>query len=364
MQIMKGMLKLIITALVFMPALNAQIVTVKGKGEVVYAGIFKQGAIEERQAIAEAKKSAVRRYAAGFDAARFENFKKNEPEILANIDELIIDYKQIDQEVDKTSKRFSVVIEASLNTSLIERMLRGSSAVNAPSSGKKSNIIFIFVAKELSSRKSFDAKRSDVSAQESSETSSEQVVSSEDGSSAKGSVEKAKIVKNTSGGSTEFKADALNYQISTVSEVDSAVSSVLSTAGYKIVKAAFAGVNVNQFKADFGNGKDVSDETLMTAVGILQAKKIPYLAIASMDIGIPEQDPVSGMTRVFVTVNAVVTFIPSDPTDLPSTAASIAGKPYSGLGSNPQVARTNALNEAATKSATELTDQLRMHEIK
>ena len=70
----------------------AQIVKFKGKGEIVYKGTFKQGSAEERAAIAEAKKNALTRFAATFDSARFELYKRVEPEVLANLDQYVTDY--------------------------------------------------------------------------------------------------------------------------------------------------------------------------------------------------------------------------------------------------------------------------------
>ena len=104
---------------------QAELVKAKGKGEIVYQGFFKigQGSADERAAILEAKKNALTRYAADFDRARFELYKKIEPEVLANIDQYVTDYTQIDSQVDKSSKRYSVVIEASINTTLIENAI-------------------------------------------------------------------------------------------------------------------------------------------------------------------------------------------------------------------------------------------------
>ena len=80
-----------------------------------------------------------------------------------------------------------------------------------------------------------------------------------------------------------------------------------------------------------------------------------------MDVGLPEKDEATGLTRVYVTVTAKVSDLAPK---FPKTVASIAGKPYAGLGSNAQVAKQNALNEAATRSASELVDQLRMKGVK
>ncbi len=364
---MKKILHLLFIVCLVVPSLQAQMVKVKGKGEIVYSGIFKQGSADERNAITEAKKNALKRYAADFEPARFELYQKLELQILAKLDEFVPDYTQIDQQVDKTSKRYTVVVEASINASLIERMLKASSAAGAANAADKSNVVFIFVAREIASRKAYEEKRTAIASEEKASTSSEQSKAADDGSAAQATSEGTKVTKQTTGGSTEFKVDTLSYNVSTVSEVDGAVNSVLTTAGFETVDASDAGLEVEKFKADFSTGNDVSAATRSQAISVLRENNVRYMAIATMDIGLPEKDGVTGMIRVYVTVNSKVTYLPpasdGSPKKLPKTVASIAGKPYAGLGSNPQVARTNALNEAATKSAMELTDQLRMKNI-
>jgi hypothetical protein len=80
-----------------------------------------------------------------------------------------------------------------------------------------------------------------------------------------------------------------------------------------------------------------------------------------MDIGLATKDSVSGLMQVVVTVTAKISDLGGK---FPKTIASIAGTPYAGLGQDDLVARQNALNEAATRSASELLDQLRMKGIK
>jgi hypothetical protein len=350
---------------------QAELVKVKGKGEIVYkSNILKagQGSAEERAAITEAKKNALTRYAAGFDSARFELYKRIETDVLANIDQYVTDYTQLDQEVDKTSKRYTVVIEASINSTLIENAIQKRSngtvtAAGATSADKAggSYMTFVFVARELASRKEFDAKRTAVEMKETSEAGRQKQAVAEDGQSAETSLDKSSVVKHTTGGNTEIKANELTYRVTTVTEVDNAVNSVLTKASYEVVDPVDAGLDVASFKGDFSGGNDISPATRSAAVKGCKEKEIAYLAIANMDVGMPEKDEATGLTRVFVTVTAKV----SDLTPkFPKTVASIAGKPFAGLGSNPQVAKQNALNEAATRSASELVDQLRMKAIK
>jgi len=350
---------------------QAELVKVKGKGEIVYkTNIFKpgQGSAEERAAITEAKNNALTRFAAAFDSARFELYKKIEPDVLGNIDQYVTDYTQLDQQVDKTSKRYTVVIEASINSTLIESAINKSSNANGPTAAGAipakaggSYMTFVFVARELASIKDYDAKRTTVDINESSSAGRQNKNVAEDAQSAETSLDKSSVVKHTTGGNTETKAAEVTYRVMTITEVDNAVNSVLTKASYEVVDPVDAGLSVDSFKADFASGSDISAATRTIAIKNCKQKEITYIAIANMDVGLPEKDEATGLTRVFVTVTAKVSDLSPK---FPKTIASIAGKPYAGLGSNPQVAKQNALNEAATRSASELVDQLRMKGVK
>ena len=79
-----------------------------------------------------------------------------------------------------------------------------------------------------------------------------------------------------------------------------------------------------------------------------------------MDVDLPQTDEATGQQRVYVKVTAKVSDLTSK---LPTTVASLVGVSYAGLGPNPQVAKQNALNEAAVKSAADLLDQLRLKNV-
>jgi hypothetical protein len=347
---------------------QAELVKVKGKGEIEFQGTFKQGSPEELAAITAAKKNAVTRYAADFDSARLALYKKIEADVLANIDQYVTDFTQLDEQVDKDTKHVTVVIEAAINPGLIENAIQKNTAATAPpadanasAKASPSYMTFLFVARELASRKDFDAKRTTVAINESSQAGAQTNKIAEDAQSAETSVDKTSVVKQTTGGNVETKAEELAYRVTTVTEVDNAVNSVLTKANYEVVDPVDAGLDVTSFKNDFSSGSDISPTTRSSAIKNCREKEIRYIAIANMDVGLPEKDEASGLTRIYVTVTAKVTDISSK---FPKTIASIAGNPYAGLGSNQQVAKQNALNEAAMRSASELVDQLRMKGVK
>ena len=350
----------LVTAAVAIPG-RAEMVKVKGKGEISYKGIFSPGSPEERAAIVEAKKNALGRFVATFDSARFEVYKRVEPEVLAHLDEYVTDFTQLNQETDKTSKRYTVLIEASVNATLLERVMqKGSEAGTGTANAAPTYMTFVFVAREQASRKVFDDKRTLVEINEGAKSGAEKNAVADDGKSAERSLETNSVAKKVTGGNTETKADELVYRVTTVTEVDNAVNAVLTKAHYETVDPVDAGLDLAAFKNDFSAGNDISPATRTAAIKTLKEKEITYLALANMDVGLPEKDDATGLTRVYITVTAKVSGLASK---FPKTVASIAGRPYSGLGSNAQVARQNALNEAATQSAAELVDQLRMKNV-
>jgi len=301
---------------------------------------------------------------AKYDGPRVELYKRIEPAILENIDQYVINVTELDHTNDTANNRYLVIIEASINEPLIESAIQKSSnqTVKAEPSQKteSSFITFVFVARELASRKIYDAKRTTVDRTESADKGTEKSMVAEDAQSAEHSVDKDSMVKRTTGGNTEIKSEELSYKVTTISEVDNAVNAVLTKAGYETVDGGDAGLDVESFKKDFSGGSDITTTTRTSAVKTCKEKEIRYFAVANMDIGLPQTDEATGLQRVYVTVTAKVSDLSPK---FPKTVASLAGVPYAGLGPNPQVAKQNALNEAAAKSANDLVDQLRIKNV-
>ena len=169
-----------------------EIAKVKGKGEITYSGAFGQSTGEVRAAITEAKKNALSRYAATFDSARFELYKKIEPMLFASIDQYVSDYTQLDQQIDKSSKHYTVIIEASINPEQIETAIQASAGpASAQPSADTSYLTFVFVARELGARKVFDDKRTVVEINNATQSGAEKNAVAEDGQYPKERVHRA-----------------------------------------------------------------------------------------------------------------------------------------------------------------------------
>jgi len=82
---------------------------------------------------------------------------------------------------------------------------------------------------------------------------------------------------------------------------------------------------------------------------------IPYLAVGTLDVGLTEKDPSTGLLRVSVTVNAKLL----DVSDIiPNDVAVVGPVQYAGLGPTEMEAQTNALKLAAQSVSRELISQL------
>lgn len=338
---------------------NNQIVKVKGQGSAPYTRLSeKEKTRVVREAIIEAKKDALLRHVAQFNTSRRANYMKVEADVMRRIEEVVPHCTVLTEDPKAGPKLYSVVIEAGIDDNLIEQIIQAASPKAAVKAGEGSHIAFVFVARELATSVSFDDKRTFVSNVETERRGGESTGGDADAIST--SRAQGTTTIDSAGGNTERKANTRKYRVFTVGEVDAAVNNVVTTAGYEVVSAADVDIKVNDFKADFETG-DIQPETRKAALATCKANDIAFFGTASMDVGIPERDAATGMWRVHVTVNSQVRDLRGK---FPRIVASIAGRAFAGLGTNEEVARTNALNIAASEMAAELVDQLRMKAVR
>ncbi|MFX5622530.1 hypothetical protein ABTE00_20475, partial [Acinetobacter baumannii] len=82
-----------------------------------------------------------------------------------------------------------------------------------------------------------------------------------------------------------------------------------SQAGYDVIEAAMvetAGFKIAAIEADYKSGNDLQPQTLRAIAAGMKEHQIPYIALGTLDVGLAEKDPQSGLQRVAVTVNAKV----------------------------------------------------------
>ena len=337
------------------PAAQGATKKVKAKGEAPYG--FGASKKVRRTAVADAKKRALRKYVAEIEnSSRRSLLEMSQGKMEADIENYITAVEIIDEGKNKETKKYEVIIEASIEEALVERLVKNTAAATAKpdGGGEAPYITFLFVARQEASVKAFDAKRTSVS--RATTTTDDEETTAVTGNTVTASSAGEKTAMVQTGGSTEQKADTVQYQVSTVTDVDAALNEIFSKAGYECVDPRDAELDVDSFRDEYSVGDDISRPTRKGAITKCREMEIAFFATGHMDIGVPGKDAATGMTRVYVKVSAKVTDLRKR---LPRTLASIRGVQYAGLGPNAQVAKQNALNTAATRSAVDLVDQLR-----
>ena len=355
----------VLIVILFSTVAFAEIVRQQGVGQVSYYGWGGASSSVKQEAIQKAKLSALEKYAATFPTSKLMNFEI----IIGTVSEqsyrFIPEFNVVDDETDKDAKRYSVVIDAGINATLIEVELQKVSAVQNVDAFDRSPLAFVFVAREVKSQKSFAARKTERTVEESIVEESEEAYV--DGERMGYASEGLKDTTKTTGGSTLQKSDELIYDVTSAGDINSAISEIFSSANYEPVEAEYLEeesgglISVYNFIEDFGYGDDISGSTRSNMAKGCRHLDIPYFAIGTLDIGAKDTDPVTGATRVYVSVTGKVLSVKGR---FPKTVASVGPVQYAGLGPNQAVASRNALKLAGQKAAQDLVAQLRAKDVK
>lgn len=349
---------------VFSAPVWAELVKYQGIGQVTYKGL-KAGSNEREQAVKIAKRNAIEKYMASFSSAKMMNYEKIRSKVESDLDRYILEYIIVDDVTDKELKFYRVVVDVNINAALLEVELQKASAVQQASAEERSYLSFVFVAREVISKKSFDARKAQRTTTEELEDESESTALGDTSVEYSGSTKKDSVM--TTGGSTTKKSDQFEYDVSNAEDINASMTAVFSGAGFEVIDAVYLQnetdelVNVDNFIEDFRYGDDITGETQRNAVKGCRSVGVEYFAIGSVDVGAQDIDPVSGMTRVHVSVIGKILFLGER---FPKTIASVGPIQYAGLGPDQAVARKNALRQAGENAAKDLVAKLRAKEIK
>ncbi len=353
--------KLLLGATLFAAMMtSAQAMDVRANAQVPFkGGVFSSGpdAQERQQAVDAAKLKAWQRYTATFNPARMQSYKAIEKDVLAHIDDYIIDLNILDETVDKDAKRVSISIRASINESALNARLNAVGAGTAKLGG--GNLFsFIFVARQAASHKAFDARRSDIRMEESALSASQN--GSLSGGAAAVKESSTGMTKTTTGGSTQRRADDITYRIQPSADVDAAMTETLTgygfdVVGYPDVVANCGGSSPDRIKDEFVASDEMTVNTRKGAIDAARTCSVNYFATGTLDVGMQDVDPVTGNKRVYVSVRGKVWDISGR---LPRQVASVGPIQYAGLGPDAEVAARNALRLASESSAKVMVDQL------
>jgi hypothetical protein len=334
----------------------------KGTGSVNYG--WRLSAENRLEAIRKAKLNAIERYIANTNAARSRVYDQQRGLIASHLDDYVLGATVLSDENDKATKTYSVVVRADINgTRLLNDLGGGAAPANDMAAVQHNTLTLLFLARSQSSVQAFDAKvyqRADADISSTRKTS--------EGESIRGShvatsdsIDDHASVTTTTGGSTTRKADKIDWTVSRASEINTAMTGVFADAGYDVVEAdqvesaSHGLLNIDQIRGAYSHGDDLPSKLTHDATLGVQQAGIGFLALGTLDVGMQDIDPVSGSTRVYVTVTGKVYNVQGR---FARTLSSVGPVQYAGLGPDASVARTNALKAAAEKTAQQMVDEL------
>lgn len=373
-------LGLLAAAVLVASPVSAQVVSSKGMGSVQFAG-SKAKPADRLGALQKAQLSAIETYVAESSVAKMKIFDARRAEFATKLDRLILGSVVLSENEDKGTRTYTVVVRAEVNATLLRAELDAGSATANASPSARSLVATMFVARMQDSVKSFqdrEYRRVDATSRSRSSgsytertTEGESIgpnsIGTNDNISRSGSGIETSSATIETGGSTTRKADRVQWNVTTVADVNTAMTGVLGNAGYEVVDAEYIEpqsgglLNVARVRKEFATGNDLSAAVLRdTAAGIARAD-IKLLAYGTLDVGMRDTDPATGLVRVHVTVSGKVLDLSGR---FPRTLSAVGPVQFAGIGPSETEARTRALQGAAEKAARIVVDELNVRQVR
>lgn len=372
MQIARSYIAVVLACLAVTAA--AQVQQARGKASVTFQGKA-ASADDKARATQAAQLKAIEFFYAEAGESESENFDAVRDKILSNPDRYILESTVLGEEEAAERRQYTVAVRVSLNVANLRNLMKSNSAVAKAGAGEKSQLVFVFVSREVASVKSFDDrvyKRVDESVNvgargSSANTGSEgesirgNQVSTSESTSAKADFSANRTRSVETGGSTVKRASDATYRLYPSANLNVVFTGMFARAGFEVIEAGMAEpatggrFSVAKVEEDYQTGADLKSATLQSIAAGMRTAGVPYVALGTLDIGTPGKDPATGLVRVGVTVNAKLYNVSKA---IPSTQAAVGPIQYAGVGPDEDTARGNALKLAANNAARELTSQL------
>lgn len=357
----------------------AQVVSSKGMATINYEGKLKPA--DRQGAVRKALFSALQAHVSESSVARAKVLAGRRDEFTSKLDQLVIGSTVLSETDNKDMRSYSVVVRADIDSALLRAELDGGSATASAAQGARSPIALVFVARMQDSVQSFEAREyRRVDAKASSTSSGSTVVRTEEGESIGASrIGTSDAISHNgngresftgtveTGGSTTQKADKIAWKVTTAGEINTAMTGILSGAGYEAVEAEYVEpqsgglLSVARIRKDFSQGNDLSADVLRGTTSGTWRAGIPLLAYGTLDVGIRTRDAATGLVRITVTVTGKVLDVSGR---FPRTLSSVGPVQFAGVGETETIARTNALILAAEKAATVMVDELNVRAVR
>ena len=356
---------------------SAQYVNLKGGATIKFQATL-TGDDKERAMMA-ASMNAIERYFSEKGEAQDQVFESSREKIEKNLEKLVQNTVVLSEQVMQDTKRYQVTVRVELNEARLKNLVKQGTAATMAGDGEKSNIVYLFTARQANSVKQFDDRvvkinqlsvqrelnvNSKFSGAEGEKISGNQV-STNTGKAVNARMDATDMMKHESGGSVTRKSDEVGYQILPMGGYKSAVTSIFTQSGFAALDADFVltEADIKSVNADYSNGNDISPATLKNVFKTLKAakEKIKYLVIVTIDVGLGSVDGSSGMKRIGVEVSGRVLGVDGS---IPREIASVPPVQQASLGVDDGAARTAALKKGAEVGSREIIAQLNNNGIK
>ena len=335
----------------FPPTVSAETIEVMAQGKFEYKS-RKPKPQDKAKAISAAKKNALDQYASSLPTSERKNYIAVELKVKENVDRYVLDHIQLEEEIDKDSRTYTVYIRATVDKTGIDIEIQN--AAGGGQSAESEFILFTFAARLQEEVKAFDDRKT-VRTDTDSTDDIEEVAAADAQTSIASSSRKASEVKVT-GGSTVRREEKISYRVFGSEDIDNAITQVFSEANFEVVPIFEVDEEIgNLFKEDFGQGDDVSGSNRKYAADMARDFEIPYFAYGLLDVGKSRTDAATGQYVVTVRVNAKIFDLKKR---FARTVASVGPVQYRGAGATVSEAQSNALRTSAKKAGEDLINQL------
>jgi hypothetical protein len=358
----------------FAPLAQAQVQQARGKATVPYSGRSLTPDVKAK-ALQNAQLKAVETYYAEAGESEAASFDTLRSKIIENPDRYFLDTTVLSEDDNAGRKSYTVAVRVSLNVANMRNDIKGGTAVGKAGRTERSALAFLFVSREVDSLSSYDpriSKRVDTTDRADATLSatdkgrqSEKIragsISTDDARTQTGSASLNRSSTIEIGGKTVRRSSEATYRLFPSANLNQVFTQTFSRAGFKVNEASlvepYTGgrFKVSQVEDDYKVGNDLKASTMQSIAAGMKTAQIPFMALGTLDVGIADKDPQTGLMRVSVSVNARVFDLSSA---IPDTIASVGPVQYAGVGPNEEEARTAALKLAANSASRELATQL------
>ncbi len=347
----------------------AQVVNTKGVGTVSYRDQL--SSLDKEKAYRAAQVASIERYFAENGQAESENFEAIQPKIEENLDKFIMSTTVLNEQDQPGVHKYSVAVRTELNVAKLRNTLRNASSAGKTSTGEKSQMVYVFVGREVAGVKAFDdrvVKREEVTIERDVKASGstkgkegESVransVATNASKTSSAKLSASRSINVETGGSTTRKSDELSFRILPMASHKTSVTSVFSQSGFSVADPEFVltDADLKAVNTDYSKGNDLAPATIRGVVLSLRKANVPLLVLATFDVGTPSQDPDTGLQRIAVSVSGRVMDLTGA---LPREVASVPPVQYFAIAPDNATATTKALKDASMAAAKEIVSRL------